>query len=72
MTREEAIGTLQAHVVFACEKAMLSSTAIRMIEDALDMAIEALEHPPITAVMGTCPRCGCQYTIDLSEGGAEA
>ena len=43
MTRDEAIGTLQAHVVFACEKAMLSSTAIRMIEDALDMAIEALQ-----------------------------
>ena len=42
MTRDEAIGTLQAHVVFACEKAMLSSTAIRMIEDALDMAITAL------------------------------
>ena len=43
VTRDEAIGTLQAHVVFACEKAMLSSTAIRMIEDALDMAIEALK-----------------------------
>ena len=43
MTNKGAIETLQANVIFACEKAGLSNAAIRMTEDALDMAIAALE-----------------------------
>ena len=43
MENREAIMTLQAHVVFACEKAGLSKAAVKAVEDALDMAISALE-----------------------------
>lgn len=43
MTNREAIGVFQAHVVFACEKAGLSKAAVKEVEDALDLAISALE-----------------------------
>lgn len=43
MTNKGAIDTLQANVIFACEKAGFSNAAIRMTEDALDLAIAALE-----------------------------
>jgi hypothetical protein len=43
MTNREAIGVFQAHVIFACEKAGLSKAAVKEVEDALDLAISALE-----------------------------
>lgn len=43
MTEREAIMTLRAHVVFACEKAGLSKAAVKAVEDALDTVISALE-----------------------------
>ena len=43
MENREAIMTLQAHVVFACEKAGLSKAAVKEVEDALDTAISALK-----------------------------
>lgn len=43
MENREAIMTLQAHVVFACEKAGLSKAAVKSVEDALDTVISALE-----------------------------
>lgn len=43
MTNREAIGVFQAHVIFACEKAGLSKAAVKEVEDALDLAITALE-----------------------------
>ena len=43
MENREAIMTLQAHVVFACEKAGLSKAAVKAVEDALDTAISALK-----------------------------
>lgn len=43
MENREAIMTLQAHVVFACEKAGLSKAAVKEVEDALDTVISALE-----------------------------
>ena len=45
MNREEARLVLQAHVIFACEEAKFSKETIKMVEDALDMAIEALSQP---------------------------
>lgn len=43
MEKKEAKITLQAHVIFACEKAGLSKAAVKTVEDALDLAISALE-----------------------------
>ena len=43
MENREAIMTLQAHVVFACEKAGLSKAAVKEVEDALDTVISALK-----------------------------
>ena len=43
MTNREAIGILQANVIYACEKAGLSKAAIRSVEDALNQVISALE-----------------------------
>lgn len=43
MTVKEAILTLNANVVFACERAGLSSAAVKMIEDALDTIEDALK-----------------------------
>lgn len=49
MTREEARLTLQANVIYACEEAKFGDETIELVEEALDMAIEALEKekPPI-------------------------
>lgn len=44
MTNKEAIITLQANVIFACEKAGFDKATVRMVEDALDLAISALER----------------------------
>ena len=43
MTNREAFGAFQAHVAVACEKAGLSKAAVKEVEDALDLAISALE-----------------------------
>ena len=43
MTNREAIGILQANVIYACEKAGLSKAAIRSVEDALNQVISALK-----------------------------
>ena len=43
MEKKEAKAILQAHVIFACEKAGLSKAAVKTVENALDMAISALE-----------------------------
>ena len=43
MEKKEAKAILQAHVIFACEKAGLSKVTVKAVEDALDMAISALE-----------------------------
>lgn len=43
MENREAKTILQAHVIFACEKAGLSKATVKTVEDALDMAISALE-----------------------------
>lgn len=43
MTVEEAILTLNANVVFACERAGFSSATVKMIEDALDTIEDALK-----------------------------
>lgn len=42
MTVSEAILTLNANVVFACERAGFSSATVKMIEDALDTIEDAL------------------------------
>ncbi len=42
MDNKEAIGVFQAHVIFACEKAGLSKAAVKEVEDALNLAIDAL------------------------------
>ena len=44
MEKKEAKAILQAHVIFACEKAGLSKATVKTVEDALDMAISALEN----------------------------
>ena len=43
MTVKEAILTLNANVVVACERARFDSATVRMIEDALDVIEDALE-----------------------------
>lgn len=43
MENREAIGVFQTHVIFACEKAGLSKAAVKEVNDALDLAIAALE-----------------------------
>ena len=42
MTRVEAINVLSANVMFACDRALFDIATKRCVEDALDMAIEAL------------------------------
>ena len=44
MTNKDAVLTLQSNVIFACEKAGFDKTTLRMVEDALDLAIAALER----------------------------
>ena len=43
MTIKEAILTLNANVVIACERAGVSSATVKMIEDALDTIEDALK-----------------------------
>ena len=43
MTIKEAILTLNANAVFACERAGFDSTTVRMVEDALDAIEDALK-----------------------------
>ena len=43
MNNREAKTILQAHVIFACEKAGLSKATLKAVEDALTLAISALE-----------------------------
>ena len=64
MTKEEAISTLCANVMVACERAKFDSATCNLVEEALDMAIEALEKQipiaPETDDYGDaiCPKCG--------------
>ena len=47
MTVREAILTLRANAVFACEKAELTSATVRMVDDALAIIEKALQaHEP--------------------------
>jgi hypothetical protein len=47
MTISEAILTLNANVVFACERAGFDSATARMVEDALDTIEDAMKaHEP--------------------------
>jgi len=47
MTVREAILTLRANAVFACEKAGFTSATVKMVEDALDIIDKALQaHEP--------------------------
>jgi hypothetical protein len=43
MTKGEAISTLCANVMVACERAKFDSATCNLVEEALDMAIEALK-----------------------------
>ena len=43
MKNKEAIIVLKANVIFACENAGLTKATIRLVEDALNQAISALE-----------------------------
>ena len=43
MTNRESIITLKVNVIYACEKAGLTKATIRLVEDALNQAISALE-----------------------------
>ena len=43
MTIKEAILTLNANVVFACERAGFDSATVEMVEDALDTIEDALK-----------------------------
>ena len=44
MTKEEAILTLCANVMVACERASFDSATCNLVEEAIEMAIEALER----------------------------
>ena len=80
MTKDEAIKIIKTEMECVsrpdCDRLACAYCDLAMREEdvltAYQMAIEALEHPPIVAAMCTCARCGYQFTIDLSEGGAEA
>ena len=69
MEKKEAKAILQAHVIFACEKAGLSKVTVKAVEDALDMAISALEKQEQscdTCRHGRfgdrqCDNCGVRY-----------
>ena len=69
MEKKEAKAILQAHVIFACEKAGLSKATVKIVEDALDMAIaalEKLEQSCDTCRHGRfgdrqCDNCGVRY-----------
>ena len=50
MTNKEAIGVLCANVIFACDRANFAERTKKMVEDALDIAISALENVPDTNV----------------------
>ena len=68
MTIKDAISTLNANVVIACERAGFSSATVKLVEDALDTINDALkeqEHIPIEihgkifdTRFGDCPHCG--------------
>ena len=65
MTREEAIQTLTAHVMVAVDRAEFGKSCSDMVEEALEMAIKALEQEnnvPDTNV-GKIP---CQDAISRS------
>lgn len=68
MKVKEAILTLNANVIIACERAGFSSATVKMIEDALGTIEDALkEQEPKTILgiadsiegmeVGKCPRC---------------
>lgn len=63
MKVKEAILTLNANAVIACERAGFSSATVKMIEDALDTIEDALkEKEPIKPKNDAfghpyCPRC---------------
>lgn len=52
MTVSEAILTLNANVVIACERAGFSPATVKMVEDALDTIEDALkEQEPVKPIM---------------------
>jgi len=82
MTNSEAISTLCANVMVACERAKFDSATCNLVEEALDMAIEALSAEPKTGKwikrfdgnewFWHCSACKEQwYEDDLYMGGNE-
>lgn len=59
MTVREAIMTLNANVVIACERSGFSSATVKMIEDALDTIEDALkaQEPRVTCSVCKYSRC---------------
>ena len=69
MTVKEAILTLNANIVIACERAGFSSATVKMIEDALDTIEDALKEQESVTIKktkepygygvygGICPKC---------------
>lgn len=67
MTVSEAILTLNANVVFACERAGFDSATVRMVEDALDTIEDALKaQEPVEPVLDIDTwKCGnCGHTLE--------
>lgn len=76
MTVSEAILTLNANVIFACERSGFDSTTVKMVEDALDTIEDALKaQEPVEPVrrrrhgqIGYSCFCGmCGYEIGRNE-----
>lgn len=67
MTVKEAILTLNANAVIACERAGFSSVTVKMIEDALDTIEDALKvQEPMEPVLDIDTwKCGdCRHTLE--------
>ena len=65
MTVKEAILTLNANVIIACERAGFDSATVKMIEDALDVIEIALQaqEPETSDAPKSDNNIGCWYDI---------
>lgn len=73
MTVKEAILTLNANAVFACERAGFDSATVRMIEDALYVIEDALEaQEPVEPMLKNgwywCGGIGCRNSLTSAIG----
>jgi hypothetical protein len=59
MTVREAILTLNANVIFACERSGFDSATVKMVEDALDTIEDALkaQEPPTSESISSAIEC---------------